>query len=278
MMRQITCAVAALLLCAAFFPAGQSGGQELAAAPSLYHSPRGKPRVFITDSNSWSISGGFGGSGSGFGGGVRGGARPQTAEIIKTFGDKCPNVTVTMNQHAADFVVLLDHEGGKGLARKDNKIAVFNRAGDAIFSTSTRTLGSAVKDACKALRKAPIVAAPPQPARQDTPVAARSHAAPPSSAAPAAQSAAPTNPPSITQALAAADASEPCTVFVKSTPLGADISVDGNFVGNTPSTLKLKAGTHKVSVKMEGFGLWERTVKMSAGGNITLNAVLDKGQ
>src|SRR5690349_15351581 len=49
-----------------------------------------KPRVFITDSQSWEISGASGGTSGGFGGSVKGGARPQTAEIIKTFGERCP--------------------------------------------------------------------------------------------------------------------------------------------------------------------------------------------
>jgi hypothetical protein len=51
-------------------------------------------------------------------------------------------------------VVVLDHEGGKGLLRHRNKIAIFNRNGDDIFSDSTRELGNAVKDACEAMTKA----------------------------------------------------------------------------------------------------------------------------
>ena len=86
---------------------------------------------------------------------MKGGARPQTAEIIKTFNERCPEVTVTMNKDKADFIVLLDHEGGKGYARKDNKVAVFSKDGDAIFSKSTRELGNAVKDACEAIKKQP---------------------------------------------------------------------------------------------------------------------------
>jgi len=42
----------------------------------------------------------------------------------------------------------------KGLIRHRNKIAVFNRSGDDIFSGSTRELGNAVKDACEAMTKA----------------------------------------------------------------------------------------------------------------------------
>src|SRR5882762_6627698 len=112
-----------------------------------------KPRVFISDSQSWQVSGSSGGSSSGFGGHTSGGARPQTAEIVKTFGERCPEVTVNNKQDRADYVVLLDHEGGKGLALKDNKVAVFNSDGDSIVSHSTRSLGNAVKDACEAIAK-----------------------------------------------------------------------------------------------------------------------------
>jgi hypothetical protein len=41
--------------------------------------------------------------------------RPQIAEINKTFGERCPSVT--SNKEKADFAILLDYEGGKGLAR-----------------------------------------------------------------------------------------------------------------------------------------------------------------
>lgn len=95
-----------------------------------------KPRVFITNSDSWQW---------------KGGARPQTAEIDKTFAASCPDVTITNNRERADFVVTLDHEGGKGWIRRDNKVAVFNKGGDMIFSHSTRELGSAVKEACRAM-------------------------------------------------------------------------------------------------------------------------------
>jgi len=112
-----------------------------------------KPRVFVTDSQSWQMSGGFGGNSDGFGGGMSGGARPQTAEIIKTFGEKCKDCIVTIKKEKADYIVILEHEGGKGFVRKDNKFAIFNGDGDAIRSGSTRSLGNSVKDACDALQK-----------------------------------------------------------------------------------------------------------------------------
>ena len=80
-----------------------------------------KARVFITDSQSWSIAGQSGGGGGAFAGAMAGGARPQTAEIIKTFGERCPQVMVNNIQARADYIVLLDHEGGKGILRHKNE-------------------------------------------------------------------------------------------------------------------------------------------------------------
>jgi hypothetical protein len=127
------------------------------AVPEQVVPTDGKVRVFVTDSQSWETRGGSsaGGNKNGWGGSswMAGGARPQTAEIIKTVNQRCPEFTVTNNLGKADFVITLDHEGGKALLAHRNKIAVFNRDGDDIFSDSTRELGNAVKDACQAMLK-----------------------------------------------------------------------------------------------------------------------------
>ena len=106
----------------------------------------------------WSSRGGSsaGGNRNGWGASswISGGARPQTTEIIKTLNQRCPQITVTNNLQKAAFVLTLDHEGGKGLVSRRNKVAVFNRDGDDIFSVSTRELGNAVKDACQAMLSA----------------------------------------------------------------------------------------------------------------------------
>jgi hypothetical protein len=120
---------------------------------SSFSQEEANPRLLITDSHSWEISGGFAGSGEGFGGAGRGGARPQTAEIIKTFGERCPRCTVTANKERADYVVILEHEGGKDPFSKDNKFALFNKEGDVIKSGSTRILGNAVKEICLGITK-----------------------------------------------------------------------------------------------------------------------------
>ncbi len=113
----------------------------------------GKVRIYIIDSQSWQVSGAAGASIDGGGGSISGGARPQTTEIMKTFAERCPICTITLNRDRADYVVRLDHEGGKSLFLKDNKVAVFNQDGDMIYSGSTRSLGNAVKDACAALER-----------------------------------------------------------------------------------------------------------------------------
>jgi hypothetical protein len=100
------------------------------------------------------MSGGFAGGGSGAAGASRGGANPQTAEIIKTFRERCPDLEVTMEKEKADYFIVLDHEGGKtfGLVRKDNKVVVFDSTGTSVYSGSTRSLGNAVKDSCNEIR------------------------------------------------------------------------------------------------------------------------------
>lgn len=63
-------------------------------------------------------------------------------------------------------------------------------------------------------------------------------------------------------------------ISVNSTPADADIVVDGNFVGNTPSTVEVSPGDHAITVSKSGFKDWERKLKVT-GGNINLNAELE---
>ncbi len=68
---------------------------------------------------------------------------------------------------------------------------------------------------------------------------------------------------------------EPSTVVVKSTPNGADIIVDGKFVGSTPSTLQLTPGDHAVVIEKPGHRQWHRTMSVNPGGIITIDATLE---
>jgi hypothetical protein len=107
---------------------------------------------------------------------------------------------------------------------------------------------------------APLVpAAPPVPATQQVPTA--SPAATPNAGH--------TDTPPVSPDQAAAAELE-----VSSTPDGADIEIDGNFVGSTPSTVGVAAGPHQLSLKKAGFKPWERKITVSSG-HIKIAATLE---
>src|SRR5258706_10597196 len=66
------------------------------------------------------------------------------------------------------------------------------------------------------------------------------------------------------------------TVEIKSTPGGAEITVDEKFMGSTPSSLRLAVGDHKIKLGKSGFKPWERTMTVSAGATATVDATLEK--
>ena len=63
---------------------------------------------------------------------------------------------------------------------------------------------------------------------------------------------------------------------VTSEPSGVEIEIDGEFIGNTPTTVTVKEGSAKVKVTKAGFQPWERTLKLNPGDKRTLNAELMK--
>jgi hypothetical protein len=64
------------------------------------------------------------------------------------------------------------------------------------------------------------------------------------------------------------------TVTINSSAPGAEIEVDGVFVGSTRSTLQLTAGPHRISVRA-GAASWDRSVQVNPGSAISLNALLE---
>jgi len=63
-----------------------------------------------------------------------------------------------------------------------------------------------------------------------------------------------------------------------STPSGAEIELDGRFVGSTPSVLSLTGGQHVVVISLPGFAQWKRDLTVSPGSELTVNAVLEKAR
>jgi hypothetical protein len=226
----------------------------LSVTTFLMINAQDKPRVFITDSNSWEMRSQVGGSADAFAGTSSGGARPQTAEVIKTFGQRCPEVIVNDRVNASDYVVELDHEGGKGLLQHKDKIAVFVRtSGDSIFSKSTLSVGGSVQDACGAITQ--------HWATHENELKAASTPVPVATAPPAAP-------------VGSGQLENSAALSISSNPTAADIEIDGNFVGSTPSTIQLKSGLHEILITKKGYRDWQRKINVS-GGSISVDADLD---
>jgi len=222
-----------------------------------------KPRVFITDSQSWEIMSNSGGGSGAYASHTGGGARPQTAEIVKTFGERCPQVVTNNKQDKADYIVVLDHEGGKGFTRHKNKVAVFNRvSGDSVMSKSTVSLGGSVQNACEAITSDWATHGKDIRAAEAAAIAA------------AAAANAPPEPKVIPAVVADPPKASTAKLAIASNPSGADIEVDGSFVGNTPSEIEVAAGDHEITVSKSGYKPWQKKLK-ALGGNVNLNAELE---
>jgi len=65
-------------------------------------------------------------------------------------------------------------------------------------------------------------------------------------------------------------------VAIQSDPIGADILMDGQMVGQTPSTFDVPPGDHQINVQLAGYQDWGRRVHVLAGSTINLSAKLEK--
>jgi hypothetical protein len=61
-----------------------------------------------------------------------------------------------------------------------------------------------------------------------------------------------------------------------STPTGADITLDGKYVGSTPSEIAITTGEHVVLFSMPGFTQWKRELTVLPGSVLTVSAILQK--
>ena len=66
------------------------------------------------------------------------------------------------------------------------------------------------------------------------------------------------------------------TVEVTSLPTGADVDLDGKFVGNTPTTLRLAPGDYTLLVTKAGYKSWTRTLTAIADNQAKVSAELEK--
>jgi PEGA domain-containing protein len=68
------------------------------------------------------------------------------------------------------------------------------------------------------------------------------------------------------------------TVSVSLDPDGADIYVDGAFVGSAPAKLKLAAGKHLVRISFAEYNDWSREMTTLGGSEVHLTGNLEKAQ
>jgi hypothetical protein len=144
-----------------------------------------------------------------------------------------------------------DHALVKTMSAKSSFKGVDNEKTAAQFSSTQ--IGYAIRQAIKDVNLAGIPAAPPTPAAA---------AATPAAAAPAALS----GPEAV------------ASVQFSSEPSGAEITIDGDYAGSTPSTIKMKPGTHSIKMTKKGYQPWVRSMEIAAGESRTIAAELDEGK
>jgi hypothetical protein len=148
---------------------------------------------------------------------------------------------------AAPFVLLR-----KGKDTTINKGMAFD-----VFVEGNHTMSG------EAAPPAVISAAPPQTYQVSRPAYQAPAVVPVSAPTPAAQAAPlPVNP------------ADQATVTFTSTEPGADIEINGGFVGNTPTALKLAPGHYNVTIRSGG-QVWQRSLQVSPGSSVTLNATFE---
>jgi hypothetical protein len=113
-----------------------------------------------------------------------------------------------------------------------------------------------------AAQPAPAAAAP----RQSSAAAAAASASGASASAPSAGSLQATPPEKM----------EKVKCDFSSTPAGAEITLDGRYVGSTPSEIAITTGEHVVLFSMPGFIQWKRELTVLPGSVLTVSAILQK--
>jgi len=262
-----------------------------------------KPRVFVQGKGSQDVTTSGSGTNKHWGSRSTADSHDESMEVTKDLQKDCSGIVVTLNQSNADYTVMLNRESkhNRGLLRTNSQVQVANRLGDVLGTNATRTVGNAAKDACQLILtdwsqhgrivgpdsppSAPAAAVVPATGQLRTAAAKLgtvSAVQAQATTAAAESTATVTMPDNRSERLgdAAPNASNAArstgdgSVEISSDPSGADIEIDGNFVGSTPSPVGLVAGQHTLRVSKNGYKRWERTLQSSTG-NIKVVAALE---
>lgn len=66
------------------------------------------------------------------------------------------------------------------------------------------------------------------------------------------------------------------TVALQSDPSGAEIYLDGQLAGATPSTLQIPSGPHELALRLSGYQDWTRALRILPGSQIQFSPKLQK--
>lgn len=66
------------------------------------------------------------------------------------------------------------------------------------------------------------------------------------------------------------------SLSIASVPAGADIQIDGVFIGTTPSEIPVQAGDHHIIIAENGYKTYERTIRVLAGAKQSISAELER--
>jgi len=75
-----------------------------------------------------------------------------SADIVRNLGSDCPDVSLTTDATKADFTLEAMQELNANGHPIRFKFTLFNKDGDAIYSTATHRVANAVKDVCRAIQ------------------------------------------------------------------------------------------------------------------------------
>jgi hypothetical protein len=64
-------------------------------------------------------------------------------------------------------------------------------------------------------------------------------------------------------------------VQVQSTPDGAEVYLDNDYVGSVPAKLRLTTGKHSLRLELKGYKSWSKDLTVQAGSSVNLSATLE---
>ena len=91
----------------------------------------------------------FSGSGGTSGGNMGGTTEPQTIEVMKQLRRFCPNLRITADRAAADFLILHERQAGGTFGGNRNNIAVFGKDDLLVYADGATQLDNSVEDLCE---------------------------------------------------------------------------------------------------------------------------------